>query len=110
VQRPSRAIGFCGIGRPASFRRSLTELRVELAAFEVFGDHHRYSRDEVERLQDSARRAGAALVTTEKDLARLGDLSGGAGPPLVALRIEAEPFEPAPLLDRVVELVEGYRA
>jgi tetraacyldisaccharide 4'-kinase len=36
-----------------------------------FPDHHRYAADEITALMACARREGLAIVTTEKDLARL---------------------------------------
>jgi len=104
AEPPGRAVGFCGIGEPESFRETLLALGIELAAFENFGDHHRYTPDEMRRLRTTAREADATLVTTEKDLARLDDPQLAAGP-IVALRIEAAPFEPRRLLDPIVQLV-----
>ena len=60
---PANAGAFCGLGNPAAFRATLAQAGVEPAWFEVFPDHHRYSRREVEELLARA----AALVTTEKD-------------------------------------------
>jgi tetraacyldisaccharide 4'-kinase len=71
VGRP--AAGFCGIGNPEAFRRTLGDVGVEPIEFRTFPDHHAYTRDDVESLQDLARRlpADAALVTTQKDLVKL---------------------------------------
>jgi 3-deoxy-D-manno-octulosonic-acid transferase/tetraacyldisaccharide-1-P 4'-kinase len=54
---------FCGLGNPASFRRTLAEMGVELEYFERFPDHHVYVDAELAAL---AARADA-LLTTEKD-------------------------------------------
>jgi len=60
---PAGAGAFCGLGNPGAFRATLEQAGVEPAFFEVFRDHHRYSRREVEELLARA----PALVTTEKD-------------------------------------------
>ena len=82
--------GFCGIGNPEAFRRTLVGLGARIIDFRVFSDHHPYSRDDVAGLRESAQqacRSDTLFVTTHKDLVklRIPDL---AGRPLWALRIE----------------------
>lgn len=86
---------FCGIARPGQFFGGLESAGLHLALRAAFPDHHRYAVREIDRLADSARRAGAAaLVTTEKDHVRMGKLVAilGASLPLsiARLRIEIE--------------------
>lgn len=102
VERPRRAVAFCGIGRPGPFRADLLEEGVELVDFRVHPDHHPYSETEMREMRELAQRGGAALVTTEKDLVRLGPSAEWSGPPeLSALRIEAEIHEAGPLIDAI---------
>jgi tetraacyldisaccharide 4'-kinase len=70
-------IAFCGIGRPAKFFDTLTELGARVIATRAFPDHHVFAAEEAASLLDQAARAGAALVTTEKDWVRF-DASEGA--------------------------------
>jgi tetraacyldisaccharide 4'-kinase len=60
---------FCGIGNPDAFFSDLDRWRVPAVGRQAFGDHHKYSRRDVEAIerQATALRA-AALVTTEKDV------------------------------------------
>ncbi len=91
VSIPRRVVAFCGIGSPATFADDLEREGLDLVALRVFGDHHRYSDDDLRGLSDAARNVGAVLVTTEKDMARLsGDRPLALEVPLAALRIEAE--------------------
>jgi tetraacyldisaccharide 4'-kinase len=80
--------GFCGIGNPTAFRRTLEGLGATVVAFRSFPDHHPYSRADVDDLRGWANGlpAGTAVATTQKDWVklRLGDL---AGRPLWAVRI-----------------------
>jgi len=62
---------FAGLGRPAAFEELLRELGAEIAATRFFPDHHRYTPPDLKRLHRMAKRAGAILVTTAKDAARL---------------------------------------
>lgn len=104
VPAPERALAFCGVGSPEVFRRDLMDQGLDLVAFHAFGDHHRYRDEEWRRLREAARRSGASLVTTEKDIVRLGPQAAAAEDvPLVALRIEAQPFAPDALLEAVAE-------
>jgi tetraacyldisaccharide 4'-kinase len=105
---PSRAVAFCGIGDPGRFRIDLEALGVELDGFRAYADHHPYTAAEIGELVRLAAEADAPLVTTEKDLSRLGR---GAGPEVLpslrALRIEAEPHEPEALIRAVRASLRG---
>jgi tetraacyldisaccharide 4'-kinase len=65
---------FCGIGNPDGFRRTLEKLGLNVTAWRTFADHHAYTRDDVEDLRRWARQqpANAAIVTTQKDLVKIG--------------------------------------
>jgi tetraacyldisaccharide 4'-kinase len=71
-----RVLAFAGIGDPARFFRTLRAGGIEVVRERAFADHHPFSNSEIEILIKEAKRDGLTLVTTEKDLARLGG-SGG---------------------------------
>jgi len=88
-------VAFCGIARPAQFFAGLEAAGLRLAARIPFPDHHNYTAAGMERLLATARAQGAAaLITTEKDLVRLGKLSSVFPESLplktAALRVEIE--------------------
>jgi tetraacyldisaccharide 4'-kinase len=67
---------FCGIGDPQSFKKTLLSIETSLTGFRAFRDHHRYSQKDVQSITTAASRSGAEwIVTTEKDIMRLKDLS-----------------------------------
>jgi tetraacyldisaccharide 4'-kinase len=66
-----RVVAFAGIGRPAKFFASLRAAGAEVVSAHPFPDHHRYAEGELFRLRREAGAAGAGLVTTAKDWARL---------------------------------------
>jgi tetraacyldisaccharide 4'-kinase len=66
-----RVLAFAGIGDPGKFFATLIDAGVAVALQRGFSDHHRYTRDEAQRLCEEANREGLVLITTEKDLARL---------------------------------------
>jgi len=80
-------LAFTGIGDPDRFFATLRTSGIEVAAERPFPDHHPFSDDDIASLLDQARRDGLALVTTEKDLARLGDQPGLAAAGLAALPV-----------------------
>ena len=85
-----RIAAFAGIGNPAAFRASLTNLGADLVGFRSFPDHHAYTAADLDAICDWATDLHADLVmTTLKDLVkvrtdRLGTL------PLFALEIALE--------------------
>ena len=83
-------VAFCGIARPEQFFAGLEALGVRLAARIVFRDHHVYRERDVERLRTMALRAGATLLTTEKDAVRMSASASGLGLRTTRLRTEIE--------------------
>lgn len=72
-------VAYAGIGRPEKFFASLRAAGYRLAGTHGFGDHHVFSENEASQLLQEAEEAGALLVTTAKDKARLAGASGAAG-------------------------------
>jgi tetraacyldisaccharide 4'-kinase len=74
-------LAFAGIGRPEKFFAGLRAAGVTLARTHAFADHHPYTPAELAALTRDANRAGAKLLTTPKDMARLapGQRAGIAG-------------------------------
>jgi tetraacyldisaccharide 4'-kinase len=69
--RGADVFAFAGIGRPEKFFATLRACGARLVATQAFADHHAYSTWELSALKASAARAGARLVTTEKDYVRI---------------------------------------
>jgi tetraacyldisaccharide 4'-kinase len=74
--RGRRALAFAGIGDPARFFATLRDSGIEVASARSFPDHHPLTPDEAASLVAEAESGGLALVTTEKDLARLRSAEG----------------------------------
>lgn len=79
-----KVYAFCGIGRPRSFFDVLGGLGASIVGNKVFPDHYRLSKADIVGIIDEARGA-EAIVTTEKDVARL---DGTPIPGLYALAIK----------------------
>jgi tetraacyldisaccharide 4'-kinase len=73
-----KVLAFAGIGDPEKFFATLADAGIAVAERASFPDHHRYTAAEAQALIARADVADLALLTTEKDLARL------AGDPRVA--------------------------
>ncbi len=102
-----RVLAFAGIGRPEKFFRTLAEIGAEVVEGSSFPDHHPYSPREARDLIAAAKDRGLALVTTEKDQARIA-----RAPKLAALHAASAAlpivleFDDAPaLMRRVMEAV-----
>jgi len=91
---------FCGIARPEQFFAGLEAAGIQVKGRAAFRDHHSYSKGDLERLVSVARAGGAtALITTDKDLVRLGALVAATPEALpiksIGLRVEIEEQEDA---------------
>jgi tetraacyldisaccharide 4'-kinase len=72
-----QVLAFAGIGDPDKFFITAAEAGFDVAQRRVFPDHHRFSAEEAAGLIMDAEHDGLALLTTEKDRARM------AGDPLL---------------------------
>src|SRR5579884_393249 len=101
-----RFLAFCGIARPQQFFRALTGAGADVAKTLRFGDHHRYSQNDIDRLLREKSAAGAeAFVTTEKDLINLGTLAEQLQP-LRAIQLSMELASPQSALAQLLEILE----
>lgn len=67
-----KVYGFSGIARNDDFQRTVATLGFNPVGFFEFSDHHKYSREDLEKMLRIAQAAGAdCLITTEKDHARI---------------------------------------
>lgn len=79
---PPRLIAFAGLGAPEKFFNTLEQMgRAPLERY-AFGDHYVYKEKDAEFLLARAAAQDAALITTEKDSARL---TGASKPALAKL-------------------------
>ncbi len=74
--RGKRVLAFAGIGDPARFFRTLRASAIDVVQERAFADHHPFTPSEIEALIAEAKHGALTLVTTEKDLARLGSGEG----------------------------------
>lgn len=93
AEKPSSLFAFCGLADPLSFRRSLELAGVQPVDFLTFRDHCKYFHPEINFLKKRLKKCGpvAGLITSEKDMVKLGTIDLGL--PLYALRMEIVPEE-----------------
>lgn len=85
---PAPALLVAGIADPFPFLADARAAGAEVARAALFPDHHAYTRDDVDAI---ARRAGdRPVVTTEKDLVKLGGLTERCDVRVLAQRLEVE--------------------
>ncbi len=87
-----KVLAFAGIGDPDKFFATVTQAGIEIAECQAFPDHHRFTAEEAADLIMRAEHDGLALLTTEKDRARM------AGAPLLAALAEKTHVLPVTLM------------
>jgi tetraacyldisaccharide 4'-kinase len=68
---PTQVVAFCGIARPSKFYESVIHAGLDIAATHDFPDHHLFTEEELQHIEDNAAQHQARLVTTQKDWVRL---------------------------------------
>ncbi len=67
-----KVFGFCALGNPRSFRKTILSLGAGFLGCRIFRDHHRYRSSDVAGILKDVKRCGAEwIVTTEKDIIKL---------------------------------------
>ncbi|MBD3379914.1 MAG: tetraacyldisaccharide 4'-kinase [Candidatus Omnitrophica bacterium] len=65
----------CGIGNPFQFLHMLERLGCRFVSKKIYPDHYRYSRKDLDEIEGELSATGARyLVTTAKDMTKLGEL------------------------------------
>ena len=85
--RGQRVVAWAGIGSPQRFFGMLGSLGTEVVDTIAFGDHQRLDEADAQRLLALARRHGAILLSTAKDMARLKGATGVLAQLAVSTRV-----------------------
>ncbi len=97
------------IASPTSFEQGLRKLGADLVLTQSYTDHHRYSRQEVERFVSRCRRRELSMIlTTEKDAVRIPRLQG-LEVPIYYLRIEIEILQGEAIWEKMVARFAGQQ-
>ena len=97
--RGKKVLAFAGIGNPEKFFATAVEAGIAVAERRPFDDHHRYTAEEAAELIMLAEHNGLALLTTEKDRARM------TGEPLLeALATRAHTLQVTMVIEEADEL------
>jgi tetraacyldisaccharide 4'-kinase len=66
--REQKLFAFCGIGNPAAFLADLRDWGLQIVGHKLFRDHHRYTQEDIQEIQEEAEKSGAtSVICTEKD-------------------------------------------
>ncbi len=106
-------IAFAGIAQPEKFFSTAADSGAHIVERVAFADHHAYTENDAARLLAKAEKAGALLVTTEKDHVRLlesgnalGEMKKSARPLPVSLKMK----EPQKFSTLLTEVLAGRRS
>lgn len=81
----------CGIGNPQAFSEDLMKSGLNIVAENFFSDHHAFTQEDLEKVVQTARNAGAnAIMTTEKDAVRLENLQLSDEMPVYVAQLELQ--------------------
>ena len=104
-----RVFAFAGIAQPESFRQTLEALGATITGFRAFPDHHRYTAEDLGRIEHDAGLSRADIVlATEKDLVKLQGIPQALSR-LCALAVETEILEGANRLEAALRACLGAR-
>jgi tetraacyldisaccharide 4'-kinase len=71
-----KVCAFCGIAKPDSFKKTLLDAGAQVLSFNIFPDHHRYNKNELEKIKTGFIECRADfLISTQKDGTRFQEFS-----------------------------------
>ncbi|MCP3676058.1 MAG: tetraacyldisaccharide 4'-kinase, partial [Deltaproteobacteria bacterium] len=105
-----RVIAVAAIANPSSFVKTLEECGAEVLSTLFYPDHHWYGREDIGRIREEAncfKGRAEMIVTTEKDMVRLGGMAAmkRVGLETYALPVEVVMDEMRPLEELLAPLV-----
>jgi tetraacyldisaccharide 4'-kinase len=100
--RGKKVFAFSGIAQPESFTLLLRKLGMEVVKETAFPDHYNYTMEDLLWIEKESK-AADGVVTTEKDMVKLPNLSV-TQPPIWALHIEMKIWEEKEFFQRVMEV------
>jgi len=85
-----KVCAFCGIAKPDSFKKTLLDTGAQILSFDIFPDHHRFNKNELEKIKAKFIDCRADLIiTTQKDGMRVQEFPEFSNM-IYLLRIEME--------------------
>jgi tetraacyldisaccharide 4'-kinase len=104
----SKALAFCAIGKPSHFFSLVEALGAEVQTL-PFGDHHRYTKEDITEILDKAA-VTDIILTTEKDLVKIDpNWFGSLSEKLFAVRVILEMPGLESIADEIEHLAEDRR-
>ena len=65
---------FCGIGNPHEFEQTLIKNKFNICEKITYSDHHKFTNNDLKKLNDIAKKKRLTMITTEKDFFRLNKI------------------------------------
>lgn len=70
-----KIFGFCALGSPGSFEKTIQSTGAEPVGFKTYKDHYRYNSSDMAKIRQEAERCGAEwIATTEKDIIKIRNI------------------------------------
>ena len=69
--RSKKFLAFSGIGSPWEFKNTLIKNKFKIEDYLTFPDHYNYSKKDIRKIRNRAKKKGLKIITTEKDYLRL---------------------------------------
>ncbi|MGC9314093.1 MAG: tetraacyldisaccharide 4'-kinase [bacterium] len=99
-----KVVAFSAIGSPASFNKTLTKVGAEVTAHKSYKDHHHFTVNDINDIENLAEAHGAdILITTEKDAIRLAGLQSRIT--TYYIKIGFKPDNPDEIIAKTIELI-----
>lgn len=105
--RGRRVVAVAAVARPGRFFGDLEDCGARVVSKVLRRDHHAWNAADLREIETAAAHADL-VVTTEKDLVKLGGFAPGCG--LLALRTEVDVDQEAALLERIEALASFDRS
>jgi tetraacyldisaccharide 4'-kinase len=98
---------FCAIGNPHGFSLNIEKLGAHVVGYRYFRDHHQYTEEDLQKITDEAKEAGASIIlTTQKDSVRIKRHEDSSFLPLYYAKLELALYREEDFLQALKDLLD----
>ena len=101
--RNKKLFAVAGIGNPENFFKILRDNNLNIEREFKYPDHYKFSKSEIDKIVEKAKKENCQIIMTEKDFLRIEDLKNDI---IKFLKIKLEIKDKEKLIENIIKVVK----